>query len=64
MKEHQPKQVYWDVVNDLGELDVVASRKDAELTARRWTAPAYMAEPYIHVVRLVPEVVKTVRRKP
>lgn len=64
MKERQPKKVYWGVVTDLGELEVFSSRREAESTARQWTAPSYMADPYVHVVRLVPEVVKTVRRKP
>lgn len=63
MKERQPKKVYWGMVNELGELEVFASRKEAIDTAFRWTAPSYMAEPYVHVVRLTPEVVKTVRRK-
>lgn len=63
VRERQPEKEYWGVVTDLGALDVFASRREAESTARQWTAPSYMAEPYVHVVRLVPEVVKTVRRK-
>lgn len=64
MKERQPKKVYWGVVNDLGELEVLTSRKEATDAATRWTSPAlYPPFPYAHVVRLTPEVVKTVRRK-
>lgn len=68
MVERQPKKVYWGLVNNLGELETFSSRKEAIATAARWTNPSYMAsyvvDPYVHVVRLVPEVVKTVRRKP
>lgn len=68
MKERQPKKVYWGVVNGLGELDLCVSREEAIATAARWTDPSYMAsymaEPYVHVVRLTPEVVKTMRRRP
>jgi hypothetical protein len=63
VKERQPKKEYWGVVNELGELDLCVSRKEALATAARWIKPSYMAEPYVHVVRLTPEVVKTVRRK-
>lgn len=64
MNERQPKKVYWGVVNDLGELEVVTSRKEAVDIATWWTSPAlYVSDFYVHVVRLVPEVVKTMRRK-
>lgn len=67
-KERQPRKVYWGVVNDLGDLDLCVSRKEALAMAARWTNPSYMAsymsDPYVHVVRLTPEVVKTMRRKP
>lgn len=61
-KERQPKKVYWGVVDDLGDLVAYASRKEAIAAAARWMQ--YVADPYAHVVRLTPEVVKTVRRKP
>jgi hypothetical protein len=61
MKERQPKKVYWGTVNDHGGLWWWDTRERAEHEAR---AELTLDCEYVHVVRLVPEVVKTVRRKP
>lgn len=59
-KEKQPKKFYWAVVDESGFVTVCSSRSSAEADARGEVG--YGAD-YSHVVKLVPEVVKTVRRK-
>jgi len=58
-KEKQPKKFYWATVDASGYVATFDSRKSAESSA----AADLVYEDYSHVVKLVPEVVKTVRRK-
>ncbi len=58
-KEKQPKKLYWGTVAQNGFLEVFDTRKGAEAGAEE----DLYYDDYSHVVKLVPEVVKTVRRK-
>lgn len=58
-KEKQPKKFYWGTVDANGFVEIFGSKVDAEASAKH----DLTYEDYSHVVKLVPEVVKTVRRK-